>query len=550
MQIRTALVSLALSVSASMAMPLSKSGIPLAFVPQQLHYDTPHAPATFHAQESRKHIQGHYMVILKDGVDATTFLAHREAVASAQDTTTARLAQGEAKGIRHIFDSQGVMQGYSGSFTPDVLAYIRAHPEVEYVEQDSIVTTQEMEDDGRNVWQEDYPPSIKASSNDMSTQQIERLSPWGLVRISHREGVSFKNFGQYLYNVHGGEGVTAYVIDTGINIYHEEFGGRARWGKTMPDDEDVDGNGHGTHCAGTIGSDKYGVAKKAELVAVKVLGSGGSGSMSDVTGGVLWAVEDAKAKTKAMIANPHTAEAKKHRGFVANMSLGGGRSPSLDKAVNGAVTNGLHFAVAAGNENQDACNVSPAGAENPITVGASTLDDLRASFSNVGKCVDVFAPGLNIKSTWNTGNSSTNTISGTSMATPHVVGMLAYLLSIYGSDEFTKINDVLPSGHPLELAGANSFDISDFSTSIAGKLTNLLPIPALALEFVGGLFGGNKHQQVQLLAPTPKPPAVGSVLHPFDLKKALAKLSTPGVLKDVNGSPNLLIFNNATKDSP
>lgn len=542
-----------MAVTATVAVPLSSTGN-LGFVPSKLHYDTPHPPATLHAQANRKPIPGHYMVVLKDGVDATTFLAHREAVASAQDAASAQLANAEARGIRHIYDSQGVMQGYAGSFTPDVLAYIRAHPEVEYVEQDSVVTTQEMQDDGRNVWEHGYEPKTHAaiSSDDgISTKQVETMAPWGLVRVSHREGVSFKNFGQYLYNSHGGEGVTAYVIDTGININHADFEGRARWGKTMPDDGDYDGNGHGTHCAGTIGSKTYGVAKKAELVAVKVLGAGGSGSMSDVTGGVLWAVEDAKAKTKAMAANPSSKEAKKHRGFVANMSLGGGRSTSLDKAVNGAVSSGLHFAVAAGNENQDACNVSPAGAENPITVGASTMDDLRASFSNVGKCVDVFGPGLNIQSTWNQGNHSTNKLSGTSMATPHVVGMLAYLLSIYGSEEFIKVADALPAGHPAE-AASDSVSVADFSTSLAGKLTSMLPIPALALEFVGGLFGGKQDivSQAKIMAPIPDKPTVGSVLHPFDMKKALAKLSTPDVLKDVNGSPNLLIFNNATKSSP
>jgi len=176
-------------------------------------------------------------------------------------------------------------------------------------------------------------------------------------------------------------------------------------------DTDTDGNGHGTHCAGTVASRKYGVAKKADLVAVKVLGSGGSGSMSDVTGGVLWAVSDAKSLSKEMALNPTSEKAKKHKGFVANMSLGGGKSPALDQAVNGAVSSGMHFAVAAGNENQDACNTSPAGATNPVTVGASTIQDERAYFSNKGKCVDIFGPGLNILSTWNTGNNSVNTVS-------------------------------------------------------------------------------------------------------------------------------------------
>jgi cerevisin len=134
-----------------------------------------------------------------------------------------------------------------------------------------------------------------------------------------------------------------YVIDTGINIKHEEFQGRASWGKTMPlNDEDEDGNGHGTHCAGTIASRKYGVAKKANVIAVKVLGSNGSGTMSDVVAGVAWAVSQAKAKADA------STGSTKHKGSVANMSLGGGKSRALDDAVNKAVRAGIHFAVAAG----------------------------------------------------------------------------------------------------------------------------------------------------------------------------------------------------------
>ena len=139
-----------------------------------------------------------------------------------------------------------------------------------------------------------------------------------------------------------------YVIDTGINTEHVEFQGRASWGKTMPKDDDEDGNGHGTHCAGTIGSKKYGVAKKAHLIAVKVLGSNGSGTMSDVVGGVVWAAGQAKAKADKSDAEYASKGYTKHKGSVANMSLGGGKSPALDDAVNKAVVSGLHFAVAAG----------------------------------------------------------------------------------------------------------------------------------------------------------------------------------------------------------
>lgn len=223
------------------------------------------------------------------------------------------------------------------------------------------------------------------------------------------------------------------MIDTGVNIDHVELEGRARWGTTVPQDPDQDLNGHGSHVAGTIASREYGVAKRANIVAVKVLGAGGSGSMSDVVKGVAWAADSAaeQANLKAKGKNP------KHKGSVANMSLGGGKSQALDDAVDAAVDDGLHFAVAvsiqvlypgacrreltslhlltqAGNDNRDACSYSPAAAQGAITVGASTIGDERAYFSNYGKCVDIFAPGLNIRSIWNTGNRSVNSISGTS----------------------------------------------------------------------------------------------------------------------------------------
>lgn len=162
-----------------------------------------------------------------------------------------------------------------------------------------------------------------------------------MARISHRAPLGFGTFRKFVYDTDGGEGVDVYVIDTGINIDHVEFEGRAEWGTTVPqNDQDVDGNGHGTHCAGTIASRKYGVAKKANLYAVKVLGSNGSGSMSDVVKGVGFAAEAAKTKAASNKGN--------HKGSVANMSLGGTKSVALNKAVNKAVQGGLHFAVAAG----------------------------------------------------------------------------------------------------------------------------------------------------------------------------------------------------------
>lgn len=260
----------------------------------------------------------------------------------------------------------------------------------------------------------------------------EKDAPWGLARISHRKSLSFGTFNKYLYSADGGEGVDAYVIDTGTNTKHVDFEGRATWGKTIPSgDEDEDGNGHGTHCSGTVAGKKYGVAKKANVVAIKVLRSNGSGSMSDVVKGVEYAADSHLKRVDAAKKKKN----KKFKGSVANMSLGGGKSPTLDRAVNAAVDVGIHFAVAAGNDNADSCKYSPASAEKAVTVGASTLADERAYFSNYGKCNDIFAPGLNIQSTWIGSKYATNIISGTSMASPHICGLLAYFLSLQPSQD-------------------------------------------------------------------------------------------------------------------
>merc|ERR1712093_338102 len=281
------------------------------------------------------------------------------------------------EGLKHTYNIAGSFLGYSGHFDDEVIEQVRRHPDVEYVEKDSVVHT--LGD---------------------TEGETEKNAPWGLARISHRKSLGFSDFNKYLY-------------------------------------ADEDGNGHGTHCSGTVAGTKYGVAKKANVYAVKVLRSNGSGTMADVVKGVEWA------------ANAHTEKAKKgkkgFKGSAANMSLGGGKSPALDRAVNGAVDAGIHFAVAAGNDNADSCNYSPAAAEQAITVGASALDDSRAYFSNYGKCNDIFAPGLSILSTWIGSKYATNTISGTSMASPHIAGLLAYYLSLQpASDSGYAVAEITP----------------------------------------------------------------------------------------------------------
>lgn len=237
-----------------------------------------------------------------------------------------------------------------------------------------------------------------------------------------------------------------------------------------------------------------------------------------------WAAEQAaKAKKEAELEVKKTGKTK-HKGSVANMSLGGGKAQALDDAVNAAVEAGLHFAVAAGNDNKDACDYSPARAEAAVTVGASTLGDERAYFSNHGKCVDVFAPGLNILSTWNGGNDTSNTISGTSMASPHICGLLAYLLSIEGTTTF---------GIRASEDSVDSASIYAKAWSLLPKLAqSVLPAPSFETDF----------------APVPKK----GTITPKQLKKALIALASPGMLTDAQkaslpaGTPNLLAFNNAT----
>ncbi|KAI9340460.1 peptidase S8/S53 domain-containing protein [Obelidium mucronatum] len=259
---------------------------------------------------------------------------------------------------------------------------------------------------------------------------VQNSPPWGLARVSHELKPDFARVDDYVYFKNDGLGVDVYVVDTGININHVEFEGRAVWGQTIPEgDKDEDGNGHGTHVAGTISGKTFGVAKKANAIAVKVLRSNGSGSMSDVLKGIEWVARDHIEKNQKAAGGVSTYKRTGNKKSVANMSLGGGKSDALDRGVDGAVSVGVHFAVAAGNDNQDACKYSPAASRKAITVLATTIDDDRATFSNWGKCVDIGAPGHLILSTWIGSPTANNTISGTSMASPHVAGVVAAYVS-------------------------------------------------------------------------------------------------------------------------
>jgi subtilisin family serine protease len=274
-----------------------------------------------------------------------------------------------------------VFSGFAANMSEAAARRLAADPAVAWVEQDSVVRL----DDTQNG----------------ATQGLDRIDQRNLPLDRSY------TFATTATNVH------AYIIDTGIRISHHDFGGRASVGTDTVGDgrNGIDCNGHGTHVSGTVGGATFGVAKGVSLVAVRVLDCGGSGTNAGVIAGVDWV----------------TANAIKPA--VANMSLGGGASAALDQAVQRSIAAGVTYAVAAGNSNANACNSSPSRTPEAITVGATDVSDNRASFSNFGSCLDIFGPGVNITSDWMDNDDATNTISGTSMATPHVAGAAALVLA-------------------------------------------------------------------------------------------------------------------------
>ncbi|GAA0381096.1 MULTISPECIES: S8 family peptidase [Micromonospora] len=319
-------------------------------------------------------ISGSYLVVLRsDAVGTAGSSAARAAVPDRASTLVKRYGGS----VSDVFSA--ALTGFSAKMTAAQAARLAANPAVEYVEQDQKIT-------------------LAATQSNPT---------WGLDRIDQRNLPLSRSFTY----PNTATNVRAYIIDTGIRTTHNDFGGRATWGTNTVDSNNTDCNGHGTHVAGTVGGSTYGVAKGVRLIAVKVLNCSGSGSTTGVVNGVNWV----------------TANAVKPA--VANMSLGGGASTTIDNAVANSIRAGISYAVAAGNSSANACNYSPARVSTAITVGSTTNTDARSSFSNFGSCVHIFAPGTSITSDWHTSNTATNTISGTSMASPHVAGAAALVLS-------------------------------------------------------------------------------------------------------------------------
>jgi len=312
-------------------------------------------------------IKDRYIVVFRDAV------ANPAAEADA-------LMRGRGGEVHFRYDR--ALKGFAATIPAQALEQIRRNPSVLFIEQDMT----------------------------MEASVTQSGATWGIDRIDQR---TLPLSGTFTYS-QTASGVFAYIVDTGIRSTHTEFSTRVLAGRNFVSGKNTteDCNGHGTHVAGTVGGTKYGVAKGVRLIPVRVLGCNGSGTNSGVIAGVDYVAKDVG-----------------RRPAVANMSLGGGISTALDAAVSNAIAAGVTFVVAAGNSNADACLSSPARVPSAITVGATSDVDARASFSNWGNCLDIFAPGVNITSAWSSGNTAVSTISGTSMAAPHVAGVAALILS-------------------------------------------------------------------------------------------------------------------------
>ncbi|KAI0548839.1 subtilase [Xylaria curta] len=355
-------------------------------------------PAAFAAPASKKasepeFIPNKYIVTLKSGISTTDFESH---INWARDVHARSLSRRDTAGVEKTYNIKD-FNAYAVEMDAQTLAEIKAHPQVAEVEQDQVW----------HLFDEPHELSERA----LTTQSG---ATWGLGTISHRNSGSTS----YIYDSSAGAGTYAYIVDTGLLTTHNQFGGRGSYGYNAVGGANVDSNGHGTHVAGTLGGSTYGVAKAATIISVKVF-IGSSSSTSIILDGYNWAVNDIISKGR---------QSKS----VLSLSLGGGFSSAFNNAVNSAYSSGVLSVIAAGNDGTNAANTSPASAANALTVAAIDSSWAFASFSNYGAVVDIAAPGVSVLSSWIGSNTATNTISGTSMSTPHVAGLALYLIALEG----------------------------------------------------------------------------------------------------------------------
>lgn len=347
-------------------------------------------PTRSEGQKSKIHkkankIENHYIVVLDEAV------VGERGDYSIAEYIAEEMAINHRGKLKHVY--KHALNGFAIEMSEADAEMLSLDFRVKYVEEDAVMET------------------IATQSN----------PPWGLDRIDQRDRPLS---GTYTYNWTG-SGVRVYVIDTGIRTAHTQFGGRASNVFDVNGGNGQDCNGHGTHVSGTVGGSTYGVAKSALLRGVRVFGCGSTTSTSNIIAGVNW------------VTSNHIKPA------IANMSVGGPASSSMDTAVNNLINAGVTVAVAAGNSNTNACTQSPARAAAAITVGSTTSSDVRSSFSNYGTCLDLFAPGSSILSAWYTSNTATATLSGTSMASPHVAGVAALYKQANPSASPTTIRDAI-----------------------------------------------------------------------------------------------------------
>ncbi|KAL0088474.1 serine protease [Phycomyces blakesleeanus] len=376
-----------------------------------------------HSIERFSTILNAYIVVFKPETDQETALTHYNEIEEIQQSDISHTNQNLDYGIIHKYEI-GSFKGYSGKFSSSVISTIQTYEEVDYIEQDK---------------------HVQAAC-------IQNQAPWGLARISHKEALTDNTFNKYLYNKHAGKHVTVYIMDSGIYEEHEDFGGRASFGVNfLKGSPDNDTNGHGTHSAGIIGGKRYGVAKKAKLVSVKILDENATGSVSNAIAGIDWIVKCHEFDIQKSLLKGNT-----YKGAVATLNFITTSTKALNKAVIEGIYGGVTIIVPAGNDGQSACDYSPPSVTAAIKVGSSTYYDKKSLFSNNGNCVNIYAPGQSIISAGNSHKNSKRVLSGTSEAASHVAGLAAYFISMregQNTPEYikSKIMDIATPDVILEL---------------------------------------------------------------------------------------------------